>query len=170
MLLGFWEGFLWSAPSRYYDVHKWGEWFPSSLPSSPFSWKKAVRLWLFPFSDCSLKRLGLQWNLVALSLPPCPDHSNCSSSSTQRKKESSRNGWGQCQPNNSVLPSPNAVTSNHPYAFTEVEKRLMSFYKFQIHQPLSLVVVTPDPVPFNNISVPSVILAMSSVRGPAGKG
>lgn len=93
MLLRFWEGLLWSAPSRFCNVHKWAEWFTSSLPSS-LMMEESSKAGAVTFFWLQSEEARTLWNLVVLSLPPCPDYSNCSSSSTQSEKESSRTSEG----------------------------------------------------------------------------
>lgn len=96
-------------------------WVAPRFPSQ-FFWKKAVRLG-FCFSCGSLRRLGLPTNLLLLSLPLCPDHSNFFfSTEGEGERENSSRGLGQCQPSISVLPALNEVTSNHPNAFKKTEK------------------------------------------------
>lgn len=97
MLLRFWEGLLWSDHSKFCDVHKWGEWFPSSLPGSRYSCRKAVRLGL-RFSYCSLKKLGLPADLVLLSWPLCPDHSSCSSPAHRSRETTAGRAEGSASP------------------------------------------------------------------------
>lgn len=91
MLLRFWEGHLWSASSRFCDVHNGLSGSHLHFPVLLFHRRKQWGWGCSLFLTAVWNGQDSQWKLVVLSLPPCPDHSNCSSSSTQSEKESSRN-------------------------------------------------------------------------------